>query len=130
MEEFFRLYSQELAKSEIFAEEGATSAADPKNCEVSPKFGVANPDLLSDGRPMDLEPPILFDRRRFIKTTAAAGFITSFGGVMPAFAQAGRSSELSGTDFDITITEEIRLSLPASTCFRDLWEEFEAGARA
>ena len=55
---------------------------------------------------MQFESPSLFNRRLFIRTTAAAGLLTSFGGILPGYAQAVRRTELSGTDFDLTIAEE------------------------
>ncbi len=55
---------------------------------------------------MEFESPSLFNRRRFLRTTAAAGLLTSFGGILPGLAQPGRRSELSGTDLDLTIAEE------------------------
>ncbi len=54
--------------------------------------------------------PRLLNRRRFLRTTAAAKLLNSFGGILPGYAQAGRKPELSGTDLNLTIaTETLRI---------------------
>ena len=43
------------------------------------------------------------DRRKFIKTAASAGFLTSLGSSWQAFAGSRTASEMSGKNFDITV---------------------------
>ena len=52
------------------------------------------------------EEPSHLSRRQFLRSAAAAGVLTSFGGIAPAYARSGRQSYLSGHTIELTITDQ------------------------
>jgi FtsP/CotA-like multicopper oxidase with cupredoxin domain len=46
------------------------------------------------------------NRRKFVKSAAAAGLLAGFGGIVPAYARPGRNGQLGGSSVDLRIGEQ------------------------